>query len=120
MEDSDSDTECSGSIDYNNSAYSSSSSGGEDKLSGSESSSPPTRFHIKGKRRGQQIVQSIEIDESFPGAGWLLGLMEGEYSDLSIEEKLDALTALVDLTSSCSSLKVEVTCFFLKSLEHRT
>lgn len=34
--------------------------------------------------------------------------MEGEYSDLTIEEKLDALAALVDITGSCSSLRMEV------------
>ncbi|KDP45175.1 hypothetical protein JCGZ_15040 [Jatropha curcas] len=48
-----------------------------------------------------------EIDESQPGEVWLLGLMEGEYSDLSIEEKLNALVALIDLLSAGSSVRVE-------------
>ncbi|XP_042000003.1 homeobox-DDT domain protein RLT3-like [Salvia splendens] len=48
-----------------------------------------------------------EIDESHPGEVWLLGLMEGEYSDLSIEEKLNALTALVDLIRAGSSIRME-------------
>ncbi|XP_042046224.1 homeobox-DDT domain protein RLT3-like isoform X2 [Salvia splendens] len=48
-----------------------------------------------------------EIDESHPGEMWLLGLMEGEYSDLSIEEKLNALTALVDLIRAGSSIRME-------------
>lgn len=49
-----------------------------------------------------------EIDESHPGEPWLLGLMEGEYSDLSIEEKLDVFMALIDLLSSGSSIRTEV------------
>ncbi|KAH6762645.1 hypothetical protein C2S52_020078 [Perilla frutescens var. hirtella] len=48
-----------------------------------------------------------EIDESRPGEVWLLGLMEGEYSDLSIEEKLNALAALIDLISAGSSIRME-------------
>lgn len=49
-----------------------------------------------------------EIDESHPGEAWLLGLMEGEYSDLSIEEKLSTLLALIDLLNSGSSIRLEV------------
>lgn len=49
-----------------------------------------------------------EIDESHPGEVWLLGLMEGEYSDLSLEEKLNALAALTDLLHAGSSIRVEV------------
>lgn len=48
-----------------------------------------------------------EIDESHPGEVWLLGLMEGEYSDLSIEEKLNALVALIDLIRAGSSIRME-------------
>ncbi|KAL9164032.1 hypothetical protein ABFS82_06G079800 [Erythranthe guttata] len=48
-----------------------------------------------------------EIDESHPGEVWLLGLMEGEYSDLSIEEKLSALAALIDLLRAGSSVRME-------------
>ncbi|XP_057778716.1 homeobox-DDT domain protein RLT3 [Salvia miltiorrhiza] len=48
-----------------------------------------------------------EIDESHPGEVWLLGLMEGEYSDLSIEEKLNALTALIDLIRAGCSIRME-------------
>lgn len=50
-----------------------------------------------------------EIDESHPGEPWLLGLMEGEYSDLRIEEKLDVFVALIDLLSSGSTIRMEVT-----------
>ncbi|CAL0312552.1 unnamed protein product [Lupinus luteus] len=50
-----------------------------------------------------------EIDESHPGEVWLLGLMESEYSDLNIEEKLNALVALTDLLSSGSSISMKDT-----------
>ncbi|KAJ8551593.1 hypothetical protein K7X08_021608 [Anisodus acutangulus] len=47
---------------------------------------------------------NTEIDESYSGEAWLLGLMEGEYSDLGTEEKLNALVALVDLLTAASSI----------------
>ncbi|MFS7957400.1 putative transcription factor & chromatin remodeling DDT family [Helianthus anomalus] len=50
---------------------------------------------------------SSEIDESHPGEMWLLGLMEGEYSDLNVEEKLNALLALIDLLRAGSSIRTE-------------
>ncbi|GFP91003.1 hypothetical protein PHJA_001244300 [Phtheirospermum japonicum] len=54
-------------------------------------------------------IQTIcdEIDESHPGEVWLLGLMESEYSDLSIDEKLNALDALIDLLRAGSSIRME-------------
>ncbi|KAL0321943.1 UNVERIFIED_CONTAM: Homeobox-DDT domain protein RLT3, partial [Sesamum calycinum] len=52
-----------------------------------------------------------EIDESNPGEVWLLGLMESEYSDLSIEEKLNALVALIDLLGAGSSIRMEAIVF---------
>ncbi|KAK6156217.1 hypothetical protein DH2020_010465 [Rehmannia glutinosa] len=51
-----------------------------------------------------------EIDESHPGEVWLLGLMEGEYSDLRIDEKLNALAALIDLLRAGSSIRMEREC----------
>lgn len=53
------------------------------------------------------LVLHTEIDESHPGEAWLLGLFEGEYADLSIEEKLSALFALIDLLSSGYSIRLE-------------
>lgn len=49
-----------------------------------------------------------EIDESHSGEVWLLGLMEGEYSDLSIEEKLNVLVTLIDLLRAGSNIRMEV------------
>ncbi|KAJ0959683.1 hypothetical protein J5N97_000651 [Dioscorea zingiberensis] len=51
--------------------------------------------------------KKLALIESYSGEAWVLGLMEGEYSNLSIEEKLDALLALVDLTASSSSCQFE-------------
>ncbi|KAL6989131.1 hypothetical protein U1Q18_014883 [Sarracenia purpurea var. burkii] len=59
-------------------------------------------------RNGNNMLTvHTEIDESNPGEIWLLGLMEGEYSNLSTEEKLNALVALVDLLSCGSSIRTE-------------
>lgn len=60
------------------------------------------------KSRNSVILVNGEIDESHPGEPWLLGLMEGEYSDLSVEEKLNALVALIDLLSAGCSIRMEV------------
>lgn len=59
-----------------------------------------------------------EIDESHPGEVWLLGLMEGEYSDLSIDEKLNALTALIDLIGAGSSIRMEVVLLLYNLISH--
>ncbi|EPS74161.1 hypothetical protein M569_00592, partial [Genlisea aurea] len=48
-----------------------------------------------------------EIDESHNGEVWLLGLMEGEYADLRVEDKLDALVNLLDLLNACSCIRME-------------
>ncbi|OIT31641.1 PREDICTED: homeobox-DDT domain protein RLT3 [Nicotiana attenuata] len=55
------------------------------------------------ENRNNSSTVNTEIDESYSGEAWLLGLMEGEYSDLGIEEKLNALVALVDLLTAASS-----------------
>ncbi|KAI3799579.1 hypothetical protein L1987_34878 [Smallanthus sonchifolius] len=59
------------------------------------------------KNKDNKLLVNSEIDESYPGEMWLLGLMEGEYSDLNIEEKLNALLALVDLLRAGSSIRME-------------
>ena len=42
----------------------------------------------------------------------MLGLMESEYPDFSIEEKLNAFVALIDLLRVGSSIKMEVSLLF--------
>lgn len=65
------------------------------------------RFKIQ-KSKNENPTVSTEIDVSHPGEAWLLGLMEDEYSGLSIEEKLNALVALIDLLSDGSSIRPKV------------
>ncbi|KAL3523710.1 hypothetical protein ACH5RR_016544 [Cinchona calisaya] len=71
------------------------------------SSSNKLRRRKNHSCKNSALVVCTEIDESHPGEVWLLGLIECEYSDLSIEEKLSALLALIDLLSSGSSIRVE-------------
>ncbi|MQL83362.1 hypothetical protein Taro_015854, partial [Colocasia esculenta] len=107
-DDSESDTD-SVSVDEDSGCSSSGSSSDESYSSELDSSTCKqsiVRF-TRCQKKKNKLLQSAEIDESFSGEAWLLGLMEGEYSDLSVEEKLEALSALVDLTSSCSSLRME-------------
>ncbi|VVB01384.1 unnamed protein product [Arabis nemorensis] len=59
------------------------------------------------KQKSKTLDVCSEIDESHPGEPWLLGLMEGEYSNLSIDEKLDLFVALIDLLSSGSTIRKE-------------
>lgn len=46
-----------------------------------------------------------DIDESNPGQPWVQGLMEGEYSDLSVEERLSAIVALIDVAIEGNSIR---------------
>ncbi|KAJ7965739.1 Homeobox-DDT domain protein RLT3 [Quillaja saponaria] len=50
---------------------------------------------------------SVDNELNNSGEVWLLGLMEGEYSDLNIEEKLNALVALTDLLCAGSSIRMK-------------
>ncbi|KAG2713473.1 hypothetical protein I3760_04G177700 [Carya illinoinensis] len=102
-----SDTEDSGSVDdYPNDSGPCSSS--DDLGCGSENSNIRKIKYTSGRKSPSNMLTVYnEIDESHPGEAWLLGLMEGEYSDLSIEEKLNALVALTDLLLAGSSIRVE-------------
>ncbi|XP_062231136.1 homeobox-DDT domain protein RLT3-like isoform X2 [Phragmites australis] len=95
-EDTRSDSEDSGSVDDEGASSSDDESHGLHKMSSPEHESRIAR------RKKQKIVHGSpnkcsEIDESYSGEPWLLGLMEGEYSDLSIDEKLDCLVDLIDV-----------------------
>ncbi|KAK9085386.1 hypothetical protein Sjap_025797 [Stephania japonica] len=50
--------------------------------------------------------QDTEIDESNCGEPWVQGLTEGEYSDLSVEERLNALVALIGVAIEGNSIRV--------------
>ncbi|XP_047970225.1 homeobox-DDT domain protein RLT1-like isoform X2 [Salvia hispanica] len=50
--------------------------------------------------------QDVEIDESKTGELWVQGLTEGEYSDLSVQERLSALVALIGVANEGNSIRV--------------
>ncbi|XP_011623601.1 homeobox-DDT domain protein RLT2 isoform X1 [Amborella trichopoda] len=50
--------------------------------------------------------EDAEIDESHTGESWVQGLTEGEYSDLSVEERLNALVALIGVAIEGNSIRV--------------
>lgn len=49
--------------------------------------------------------EDTAIDESNSGEPWVQGLMEGEYSDLSVEERLNALVALIGVAVEGNSIR---------------
>ncbi|KAK8265184.1 hypothetical protein V6Z11_D12G162000 [Gossypium hirsutum] len=50
--------------------------------------------------------EDMEIDESNPGELWVQGLMEGDYSDLSVEERLNALVALISIVIEGNFIRI--------------
>ncbi|PIA31231.1 hypothetical protein AQUCO_05100028v1 [Aquilegia coerulea] len=50
--------------------------------------------------------EDTEIDENNSGEPWVVGLTEGEYSELSVEERLNALVALVGVAIEGNSIRV--------------
>ncbi|URE22844.1 hypothetical protein MUK42_12920 [Musa troglodytarum] len=106
--DSHSDTEDSGSVDDD--SEDDNASGSSDDCEEMESTIHDRRiikYNSLHKKISKRITEYTEIDESYSGEAWMQGLMEGEYSTLSIEEKMDAIVALVDLVGGCSSLRME-------------
>ncbi|CAL2224943.1 unnamed protein product [Prunus armeniaca] len=71
-----------------------------------------------GKSKDNVVIVYTKIDESHAREVWLLGLMEGEYSDLSIEEKLSAIVAPIDLLHACSSFRMEHGVEFITFCSH--
>ncbi|XP_009781785.1 homeobox-DDT domain protein RLT1 isoform X1 [Nicotiana sylvestris] len=58
---------------------------------------------IEGSNPSQECS---EIDESKAGQPWVQGLTEGEYSDLCVEERLNALVALIGIANEGNSIRV--------------
>ncbi|XVE51391.1 hypothetical protein DITRI_Ditri02bG0036300 [Diplodiscus trichospermus] len=54
---------------------------------------------------GNPYQKNIEIDESKSGESWIQGLSEGEYSHLSVEERLNALVALIGIANEGNSIR---------------
>uniref|UniRef100_A0A0D9WJP9 Homeobox domain-containing protein n=1 Tax=Leersia perrieri TaxID=77586 RepID=A0A0D9WJP9_9ORYZ len=50
-------------------------------------------------------TQDAEIDESNQGESWVQGLAEGDYCDLSVEERLNALVALIGVATEGNSIR---------------
>lgn len=105
-EDDQSDLEDCGSVDDDPKDMSNHLDDSDDCSGASVSSKRGQKNLVKTK--DSMLPVNSEIDESHPGEMWLLGLMEGEYSDLKMEEKLNALLALVDLLRAGSCLRMEV------------
>ncbi|CAN6462430.1 unnamed protein product [Victoria cruziana] len=61
----------------------------------------------QSRTTGKWIIDNSDIDESQTGEAWMFGLEEGDYGNLTIEEKLDALVALVDLTNAAFCMTAE-------------
>ncbi|XVF72354.1 hypothetical protein PTKIN_Ptkin12aG0115100 [Pterospermum kingtungense] len=76
----------------------------DDSSSGSSSSDDP---ECDSKNYYERKLYT-EIDESHPGEVCLLGLMEGEYSNMSIKEKLNTLVSLIDLLRSSYRIRIEL------------
>nr|XP_010924409.1 homeobox-DDT domain protein RLT2 isoform X2 [Elaeis guineensis] len=51
-------------------------------------------------------MEDIEVDESNFGEPWVQGLTEGDYSDLSVEERVKALVALIGVAVEGNSIRV--------------
>ncbi|KAG9146606.1 hypothetical protein Leryth_014623 [Lithospermum erythrorhizon] len=113
------DTEICGSVsnDFGSVHDISEASGGQNSDSECEhwdSDLPNSKHRHQSRSQSSKLTLYTEIDESNPGEPWLLGLMEGEYSDLNVEEKLNALAALIDLVDAGSSIRVEDTVALTK------
>ncbi|XP_028807830.1 LOW QUALITY PROTEIN: homeobox-DDT domain protein RLT2 [Neltuma alba] len=50
-------------------------------------------------------LEDTSIDESNPGEPWVEGLIDGEYSNLSVEERLNALVALIGVAIQGNSIR---------------
>ncbi|KAH7277937.1 hypothetical protein KP509_38G016400 [Ceratopteris richardii] len=51
-------------------------------------------------------LKGDEIDESCTGEPWVQGLCEGEYSALSVEERLNALVALIEIVNEGNTIRM--------------
>ncbi|XP_062091461.1 homeobox-DDT domain protein RLT3 [Humulus lupulus] len=107
VEELQSDTEDSGAVDDGLSESDAYSSDEDSRCDAEDSTLIEVKKLNNQKNQNGLLNYYTEIDESHTGESWLLGLMEGEYSDLSIEEKLNVLVALIDLLREGSSIRIE-------------
>lgn len=75
-----------------------------------------TENYVAGEDFGTSNLnqENVEIDESKPGESWIQGLTEGDYAHLSVEERLNALVALIGVANEGNSIRavLEVTPYF--------
>ncbi|XVF87431.1 hypothetical protein PTKIN_Ptkin18bG0119600 [Pterospermum kingtungense] len=66
-----------------------------------------TGQYVAGEEIGAENPdqKNIEIDESKSGESWVQGLSEGDYSHLSVEERLNALVALIGIANEGNSIR---------------
>ncbi|KQK04896.1 homeobox-DDT domain protein RLT2 isoform X2 [Brachypodium distachyon] len=84
----------------------SNSSGMLDKATAaSTSSDPPIGASSAYHEVATDSAQDTEIDESNQGESWVEGLADGDYCDLSVEERLNALVALVNVATEGNSMR---------------
>ncbi|XP_062085643.1 homeobox-DDT domain protein RLT3-like [Humulus lupulus] len=107
VEELQSNTEDSGAVDYGLSESDAYSSDEDSRCDAEDSTLIEVKKLNNQKNQNGLLNYYNEIDESHTGESWLLGLMEGEYSDLSIEEKLNVMVALIDLLREGSSIRIE-------------
>ncbi|KAG8364736.1 hypothetical protein BUALT_Bualt18G0029700 [Buddleja alternifolia] len=62
-----------------------------------------TEFHSNITDTDQE---NTSIDECGSGESWVQGLTEGEYADLSIEERLNALVALIGVANEGNAIRI--------------
>uniref|UniRef100_A0A0E0C5V6 Homeobox domain-containing protein n=1 Tax=Oryza meridionalis TaxID=40149 RepID=A0A0E0C5V6_9ORYZ len=67
--------------------------------SANTSSDSPVRASSEYHEVAPTDAEDKEIDESNQGESWVQGLAEGDYCDLSVEERLNALVALVGVAN---------------------
>ncbi|GMI72856.1 RINGLET 1, homeobox-1 [Hibiscus trionum] len=69
-----------------------------------------TGHYLIGEENGTGNLdqQNIEIDESKFGESWIQGLSEAEYSHLSVEERLNALVALIGIANEGNTIRTAI------------
>jgi hypothetical protein len=65
-----------------------------------------SKITVCSKDVANPILKGVDVDENTLGEPWVQGLMEGEYSDLSVEERLHALVALITVAIEGNSIRV--------------
>lgn len=57
-------------------------------------------------------AKDTEIDESNQGESWVQGLAEGDYCDLGVDERLNALVALIGVATEGNSIRAILEVMF--------